>query len=350
MVWNVRNQESSKKGEELMDTILVTGGAGYIGSVLVGMLVNKGYRVRVFDKLYFGDRGLRDVKSKIDLVKGDVRQFPDTALDGVKSVIHFGSLSNDPTADFDPKANKEINYEGTMRVGEACIRRGVKKMTFASSAAVLGFNVDEVANEDTKPNPQSEYAQSKLDAENGLLSLYNLNFDPVIFRQATVGGLSKRMRWDLVVNAMPKDAFMTGIIHIYCSGKNWRPLIDVNDVALAHIKAIESPSHLVGGQIFNLVEGNYTIKDIGLRICETVKNLTGKDIKVIIHGGKESRSYRIKNDKAKSIAKIIPDRIPEETSMDIVNALDSGKYTDIDNPIYYNISWMKKLVAEGGEI
>ena len=170
--------------------ILVTGGAGYIGSVLVRELLMQGYRVRVFDKLYFGKESLSDLGKKIEIIQGDVRQFPAEALKGCSSVIHMGSLSNDPTADFDPKANHEINCEGTKRVAEACKKAGVKRMTFASSAAVYGFHIDSIANEQFKTKPQSEYAQSKLDAEKALLKLADRKFCPVILRQATVYGLS----------------------------------------------------------------------------------------------------------------------------------------------------------------
>ena len=181
------------------DIILVTGGAGYIGAVLVKKLVEKGEKVRVFDKLYFGDSSLNGVKDKIELVAGDVRQFDPDLLNDVKCVMHFGSLSNDPTAEFDPKANHEINCEGTMRVAEACKKKGVKRFTFASSCAIYGFHVDGIADENFPTNPQSEYSQSKLDAENGLRSLADSKFSPVIFRQATVFGFSARMRWPSAV-------------------------------------------------------------------------------------------------------------------------------------------------------
>ncbi|MFC1496436.1 NAD-dependent epimerase/dehydratase family protein, partial [Candidatus Margulisiibacteriota bacterium] len=271
------------------DIFLVTGGAGYIGSVLVNDLVKKGKKVRVFDKLYFGDSGLRGIKNKIDLIQGDVRQFPTAVLDGVTAVIHLGSLSNDPTAEFDPKANKEINYEGTMRVAEACIIKGVKRMTFASSAAVIGFHVDSIADEKYKPNPQSEYSQSKLDAENGIKSLHSSKFSPVVIRQATVYGFSPRMRWDLVVNTMTKDAYSKKKIHVYCAGDNWRPLVHVKDVVRAHLACLQAPEKKVAGQIFNLVDKNYRILELGHWVKEILKDFIEVEVEVLF-GNKESRS------------------------------------------------------------
>lgn len=325
------------------DIILVTGGAGYIGSVLVRELLAKGEKVRVFDKLYFGKESLSNIAGQIEIIQGDVRKFPADILDDVKAVIHLGSLSNDPTAEFDPKANHEINCEGTMRVAEACKKKGVSRITFASSAAVIGFHVDSIADETFKPNPQSEYAQSKLDAEIGLTGLADSKFCPVIFRQATVYGFSPRMRWDLVVNTMTKDAFSKGRIYVYCAGDSWRPLVHVKDVALAHIKAIEASEEKVKGQIFNLVHKNYRILELGHWVAETLKNRVKIEVEVLF-GSKESRSYRISGDKVKKVLGFEPSITVEEAVKEIYGILHSGKYTDFANPIYYNIDWMKLLV------
>ncbi|MFH1347164.1 MAG: SDR family oxidoreductase [Candidatus Margulisiibacteriota bacterium] len=325
------------------DVVLVTGGAGYIGSVLVKKLVEIGEKVRVFDKLYFGDSSLDGVKDKIELIAGDVREFKPDLLDGVKCVMHLGSLSNDPTAEFDPKANTEINFEGTMRVAEACKKKGVGKFTFASSCAVYGFHVDGIADEKYPANPQSEYSKSKLDAEDGLKSLADQNFCPVIIRQATVFGFSNRMRWDLVVNTMTMDSFDKGRIHVYCAGDNWRPLVDVRDVAEAHITAMKADNDKVRGEVFNLVRKNFRILELGHWIREIIKPLKKVEIEVLF-GSKESRSYRVSGEKLKNVLSFEPKYSVENAVKDIWEILRSGRYTDFSNPIYYNIEWMKLLV------
>lgn len=326
------------------NTILVTGGAGYIGSVLVRELFKKGYRVRVFDKLYFGKKPLADIEKKVEIIQGDVRQFPSSVLKGVSAVVHMGSLSNDPTADFDPKANHEINCIGTIKVAEACRRSGVKRMTLASSAAVYGFHVDSIADEGFKTNPQSEYAQSKLDAEKALLKLAGKDFCPVILRQATVYGFSRRMRWDLVVNTMTKDAFSRKKIFVYCAGDSWRPLVSVGDVARAHIKCIEAPESKVKGEVFNLVYKNFRILELAHWIKDALKSkLNNIDIEVQF-GTKESRSYRISGEKMKDVLGFEPKVSVEDASREILSILMKGQYTDFSNPIYYNIDWMKLLV------
>ncbi len=324
------------------DIILVTGGAGYIGSVLVRELLSRGEKVRVFDKLYFGRDALADVERKIELIQGDVRQFNESYLDQVKAVMHFGSLSNDPTAEFDPRANHEINFEGTMRVAEACKKKGIKRFTFASSCAVIGFHVDDIADEDYPTNPQSEYAASKLDAEKGLKSLAGEKFSPVIFRQATVYGFSPRMRYDLVVNTMVKDAYDKGLIYVYHSGEMWRPLIDLRDVARAHIEALQAPEEKVRGEVFNLVFKNFNIYELAHWIQEVLKDL--KKVKVeVLHGTKESRSYRVNGEKIGKVLGFEPKISVRDSAREIFNVLKSGKYTDFSNPIYYNIDWMKLL-------
>ena len=325
------------------DIILVTGGAGYIGSVLVKKLVEHGEKVRVFDKLYFGDFALNGVKDRIDLIPGDVREFKPDLLEGVKGVMHFGSLSNDPTAEFDPKANREINYEGTLRVAEACKKKRVKRFTLASSCAVYGFHVDGIADEAFPTNPQSEYSQSKLDAEDGLKSLADHNFSPAIIRQGTVYGFSDRMRWDLVVNTMTMDAFDKGRIHIYCAGDNWRPLVDVRDVADAHLAVMKAHEDKVRGEIFNLVYKNYRILELGHWIREIIKPYKKIEVEVLF-GTKESRSYRVSGEKMKKVLGFEPKVSVEEAVKKIWGILRSGRYTDFSNPIYYNIEWMKLLV------
>jgi nucleoside-diphosphate-sugar epimerase len=326
--------------------ILVTGGAGYIGAVLVKKLVETGENVRVLDKLYFGEQALAEVKDKIELIKGDVREFKPEYLDGVKAVMHLGSLSNDPTADFDPRANHEINFEGTMRVAEACLKKKVKRMTFASSCAIYGFHLDGIADENFPTNPQSEYAQSKLDAEKGLLSLVSDDFCPVILRQATVFGFSPRMRWDLVVNTMTKDAFLRNKIFIYGDGKYWRPLVQVGDVAEAHMRLVRAEEGKVKGQVFNLVHQNYLILELGQHVNEVLKGELNTRVE-ILPGTTENRSYRVSGDKIRKILDWEPEITVKQGALEILDKLNAGKYTDFDNPIYYNIQWMKMLVEKG---
>ncbi len=220
--------------------ILVTGGGGYIGSVLVPMLLDRGYDVRVFDKLYFGEEPLKKVLKDIELVQGDIRSFDPAVLMGIDSVIHMASLSNDPTGFLSNNATHEINYDGSIKLVDTCRRHGIQRFTFASSCSVYGFNPDVIVDEEGETSPQSDYAQSKLDFDTQLKEMASDSFCPVILRQATVFGFSPRMRWDLVVNAFVMHAFKGGTLEVWFGGDALRPLVHVKDTAEAHIRCLEA--------------------------------------------------------------------------------------------------------------
>ena len=324
--------------------ILVTGGCGYIGSVLVPMLLGRGYSVRVFDKLYFSEEPLKGVSDKIELIPGDVRNFAPSILNGVDGVIHLGSLSNDPTAAFDPNATRTINFEGTMKLAKACKERGIEKFTFASTCAVYGFHLDGIADETFPVNPQSDYAQSKLDVDIELQKMADDKFYPVIFRQATVFGFSPRMRWDIVINAFAMHAFKTGKLDVWFGGEAWRPVVHIRDTAEAHIRALEANPDKVRGEIFNLVYKNYRILELAHRVRKTLAEM-GIDVDVDVNYAQvDNRSYRTGGEKISRVLGFTPSVSVEEGVKEIVDVLRSGQYRDFDHPIYYNMRWMKLLV------
>lgn len=324
--------------------LLVTGGCGYIGSVLVPMLLERGYKVRVFDKLYFGDKPLIAVQDKVELIPGDVRNFDPSILEGIDGVIHLGSLSNDPTAAFDPNANRTINFEGTMKLAEACKQRGIERFTFASTCAIYGFHLDGIADETFPPNPQSDYAQSKLDVDIALPKLADNKFCPVILRQATVFGFSPRMRWDIVINAFAMHAFKTGRLDVWFGGEAWRPIVHVRDTAEAHIRCIEAEPDKVRGEIFNLVYRNYRILELAHRVRKALSEM-GITVDVDVNYDQvDNRSYRTNGDKLTRVLGFTPSVSVEEGVKEIVDVLRSGKYRDFDHPIYYNMRWMELLV------
>jgi len=146
----------------MIKKVLVTGGCGYIGSIIVPMLLENNYKVRVLDKLYFGDESLAEVRDKIEFIAGDVREVKDKVLESVDAVIHLGSLSNDPTADFNPLATQDINFKGTLKLARKCKEKGISHFTFASTAAVYGFHLSSLADESLSPNPQSVYANPSM--------------------------------------------------------------------------------------------------------------------------------------------------------------------------------------------
>ena len=325
--------------------VLVTGGCGYIGSVMVPALLEKGYEVRVLDKLYFGTGPLDAVSGRIQLIPGDVRTVDESILDDVWGVVHLGSLSNDPTAEFHPGANESINYRGTVRLAEMCKRRGVERFTFASTCAVYGFWLDDEATETHSTSPQSAYARSKLDAEKALIDMASDHFHPVVLRQATVFGLSPRMRWDIVLNAFVMHAFKTGKLDVWFGGEAWRPLVHVEDVGGAHIACLESPQENISGKVFNLVYDNYVILDLATRVRDALIEEGISTTMFVNSDQKDSRSYRVSGAKFREATGFEPVVSPEEGAREIVRALRNGHVTNFDHPIYYNLPWMNLLLS-----
>jgi len=327
-----------------MNKVLVTGGCGYIGSVLVPMLLKRGYEVRVFDKLYFGEEPLKNVRDKIELIPGDVRNFKPSILEGVDSVIHLGSLSNDPTAYFNPGATHSINYEGTMNLAQACKQRGIDRFVFASSCSVYGFHPEGVVDETSPTDPQSDYAKSKLDVDNELLLMADDGFCPVSLRQATVFGFSPRMRWDTVVNAFVMHTFKGGRLDVWFGGAAWRPLVHVKDAAKAQILCLETEPDKIRGQIFNLVYKNYRVLELAQQVRKALSEI-GIDIELDINYDEvDNRSYRVSGEKIAESLGFVPSVSVEDGVREIAGVLREGQYRDFDHPIYYNIRWIKLLV------
>src|SRR5436309_1705690 len=245
-----------------MKKVLVVGGAGYVGCVLVEELLAKGYSVRVFDRLFFGREPAQQFLDRVELVVEDMREFDESHVRDCGAVINIGGLSNDPTAEFAPRANEELNTWASIRVAEVAKRAGVPRMLFASTCSIYDRGVGEEArdillDETSDVDPRAAYATSKLAAEKAIIAMAEDTFAPVAFRKGTIFGFSPRMRYDLVVNAFVKAAMTTGKLQVHYGGSMWRPLIDVKDVARAYVMALASDLDLIRGEIFNLTAGNF---------------------------------------------------------------------------------------------
>jgi len=331
-----------------MKKVLIVGGAGYVGAVLSWELLERGYAVKILDRLYYGEDGLRDIRDRVELVVGDMRVVDPSIFEDVHAVINIGGLSNDPTAEYNPKANYEMNTVATKMLAEMSKSRGVRRYIYGSSCSIYDRGVGEeakdiVLDEESEVNPRAAYSRSKYEAEKMLLGMVNADFCPIILRKGTIYGFSPRMRYDLVVNTFVKDALCKGYITVFYGGEMWRPLIDIRDVARAYIVCLEAPEKEVKGQIFNVSYSNFRISELALRVRESLKEI-GIEIKAKVdYSYRGVRSYRVSTKKIEHVLGFNSLISVEDSVKDMVDKIQRYGYTDFDNPKYYNIRWMKLL-------
>src|ERR1039458_5475284 len=278
------------------DWVLVVGGAGYIGSLLVERLLEKGYRVRVLDSLLYGDEPLRPVRNhpSFELIVGDCRNIQDVvrAVRGVESIIDLAAIVGDPACDQDRGPALETNYAATRMLIEIAKGHGVSRLLFASSCSVYGAT-DEEMDENAAVLPISLYGQTKVDSERALLDANSDTFHPTILRFATVFGLGYRPRFDLVVNLLTAKARQEGVITIY-NGQQWRPFIHVPDLVEATVRVLESPVRLVSGEVFNVGDArlNHTLTEVADVIRDAFPSVRVEHV-----DNSDRRNYRVNFDK-----------------------------------------------------
>jgi nucleoside-diphosphate-sugar epimerase len=341
---NGRGNGLAEQAPDSDQTILVAGGAGYIGCVLVPRLVERGYKVRLLDRMYFGEQGLDAVRDRIETVVADVRDIPESALDGVDGVINLSGLSNDPTAEFDPEANWQMNAVATETLGQMCVKRGIERYVFASSCSLYDGLPPGMHDEDAPIEPRAAYATSKRYGEEALLKLANEGLTPVLLRNGTVYGFSPRMRFDLVVNTFVKDALLTGKLMLHGGGWMWRPLVDVRDVSDAKIAAYEAPADKVRGEIFNVLHSNYQIRELAMIVAGSVQLVTGRSIELEeVPAPKLTRDYECANAKLSMTLGFIPRYSVLEAVTDLLDRIGGANPAELTDPRCYNIRWLELM-------
>lgn len=324
--------------------VLVTGGAGYIGSVLVRMLLEHGDQVRILDRLYWGTASLADCLDRIEIVQGDVRTVGDEILDEIDAVIHLAGLSNDPTAEYNPDANWQMNAVATRRLAEACKRAKISRFYFGSSCSLYdGLPPGKMYDETACVQPRGAYATSKFEAERALLELTDDDFSPTILRQGTVYGLSPRMRFDLVVNTFVRDALQKGKLSLHGGGWMWRPLIDVSDLSRAYICCLEAPVDKIRGELFNVLHDNYQIRQLAMLVAGSAQmrqytvELTDAPLPNMV------RDYKCDDSKIRAQLNFTPQVTALESVETMLRWVERDGHVNFDHPQYYNIEWMKLL-------
>ena len=273
--------------------VLVTGGAGYVGSSLVPLLLERGFSVRVLDSFLFGESSLESVRgnSRCELVRGDVRdvQAVARAMQTCDAVVHLAAVVGDSACDENRRLAAEVNRASTRTIAELARGFGVKRFVFASSCSVYGAS-DLVLVETSALNPLSLYARTKVDSEAALLASKTRDFAPTVLRLGTLFGLSPRMRFDLVVNLFVKRAASEGRITVF-NAEQWRPFVHVHDAARAIVACLRAAPGKISGEIFNVGSSglNLQIRDVGEAIRRTIP---GTEIERIENNA-DRRNYRV---------------------------------------------------------
>lgn len=319
--------------------ILVTGGAGYVGSVVIPELVKEGYQIKCLDRFFFGSEYLsrKEFENKVELIKDDIRWFDPKILDDVDLVIDLAALSNDPVGDLDPNKTFDINHLGRSRVARLSKNAGVKKYIIASSASIYGQQ-DGIVDENSKANPLTAYSKANRMAEVDNLSLNNDNFTVTALRFSSIYGLSPRMRFDLAVNSMALELYKTGKIII--RGKsNTRPFLHIKDAARAYGLVIKTQKEKIAGQIFNVGsdDQNYRMDNLAKEVGDSI----GKKYEIEAKDTKDNRSYTASFKKIRETLGFEPKFTVKDGSVEIYRALESGELIDSKKTI--TVEWYKHL-------
>ncbi|MCP4153789.1 MAG: SDR family oxidoreductase [bacterium] len=314
--------------------ILVAGGAGYIGSVLIPKLLERGYKVDVIDLFWFGNH----LPEEVGIINKDIFHLEESDVKGYDQVIFLGGLSNDPMAEFSPAENFISNGSAPPFLAYTAKKAGVKRFIYAGSCSVYGYTVNELYDETSPAVSAYPYGISKLQGENAVMQMQDENFSVIILRQGTVSGYSPRMRLDLVVNTMFRFALLQNSITVN-NPAIWRPILSIQDAATAYIRSLEANQDISG--VFNVASGNYTVGEIGDLVKSGVQKYLDLDIKLNIKHIQDYRNYKVSIDKAKKVLSFHPKHDVESIIQDLVANRD--KFKDLENPNYYNIQVFKKI-------
>jgi nucleoside-diphosphate-sugar epimerase len=332
-------------------TILIVGGAGYIGTVVVSKLLERGCSVRLLDNLMYGDEAIRPLLDhpRLEFIQGDCRNIQDVvrAMNHVSSIVHLAAIVGDPACAAEDKNALQINYAATHMMLEIAKGNGIQRFIFASSCSVYGASED-LMDENSVTEPISLYAETKLNSERVLFLSQSASFHPTILRFATVFGLAPRPRFDLVVNLLTAKAIEDGVITIY-NGDQWRPFIHVNDIAEAILLTLFAPIEAVSGEILNVGDDrlNYTLSQVSEKICVQVPGTRVEHVE-----NADRRNYRVSFAKVRDCLGFRAKYSLEDGIGEIKRAYETGLIRNYRQPFYNNLTYLKErgMVAAKTEL
>jgi len=323
-----------------MNKIFITGGAGYVGAVLVPNLLDNEYVVTVLDLMIYGENVLPS-HPNLNAVKGDIRDqaLLQNLLPGHDAVIHLACISNDPSFELNPDLGKSINLDAFQPLVEISKSCNVKRFIYASSSSVYGIKDEPNVHEDMVLEPLTDYSQFKADCEKILAEYQSDDFTTVTIRPATVCGYSPRQRLDVVVNILTNLAYHKREISVF-GGDQLRPNIHIADMVEAYMVLLNADKEKIAGKIFNAGYENQPVS----KIAETVKNVVGEDVKLITTPSDDNRSYHISSQKIKDEIGFETTHTIQDAVEDLCAAFDKGLFPNsLEDEMYFNIKRMQNV-------
>jgi nucleoside-diphosphate-sugar epimerase len=314
--------------------ILVAGGAGFIGSVLIPKLLDRGYGVDVVELFWFGN----SLPDEVGTVQKDIFDLSVEDLNGYEQVIFLAGLSNDPMAEYSPSKNFIFNAAAPAYLAYISKKAGVKRYVYASSCSVYGYTENELYDENRPAVCGYPYGISKLQGEQAALQLQDDRFSVISLRKGTACGYSPRMRLDLIINTMFKSAMRDRTITVN-NPSIWRPILSIEDAASAYIRTVEADYKISG--VFNIASGNYTVGEVADRVRRSIEMYTGWKINLQIKFIQDFRNYKVTIQKAQNVLSFHPQN---DVASIIASLIENrSKFEDWDNPSYYNIEAFRRL-------
>jgi len=317
-----------------MMKLLVAGGAGYLGSVLIPRLLDRGYDVDVVELFWFGNH----LPNQVGILNKNIFHLSVQDLKPYDQVMFLAGLSNDPMAEYSPSKNFILNAAAPAYLGYIAKIAEVKRYIYASSCSVYGYTENELYDETRPVGSSYPYGISKLQGEQAALQLTNDEFSVICLRKGTISGYSPRMRLDLIVNTMFKTAMRDGVITVN-NPSIWRPILSIEDAATAYIRAVEANAKISG--VFNLASGNYTVGEVADVVRSRIEERMGVRISLCIEHIQDFRNYKVSVDKAANVLSFHPKGDVKSIVDDLIQNVN--KFQDWDNPLYSNILTFEEL-------
>jgi nucleoside-diphosphate-sugar epimerase len=335
--------------------VLLTGNKGYIGTIMGPMLQNEGHEVigldsDLFEGCVFENRSIGRSMPNIPYIKKDIREVKLSDLQGFDAVVHLCALSNDPLGYFNPEITYKINHEASVTLAKLAKKAGVQRYLFSSSCSVYGDSGAEIVTEESKPNPITPYAISKIRAEEDITRLADSSsFSPTFLRSATAYGVSPMLRFDLVLNNLVAWAYTTGIVLLKSDGMAWRQIVQIEDISRAFIAVLNAPRDLVHNQVFNvgITQENYQIRELSDIVKTTVPNC---HIEYAKDAGPDKRSYMVNFDKlARTLPQFKPQWDARKGAKQLYDTYRKIKFNleEFEGPRYRRIKHLQENLSNG---